>query len=108
LSYWDLFTKYKTSGRQNKYNLPFQVVFNYEDLLPFLGFEEFPNCIFGQFSLTGRITPEALIWCNCDPSVAIKQQSETKFSNVSLDDSIPLATWRDPGHLRNWIHQFIS
>jgi hypothetical protein len=60
LSYWDLYTKYRTSGGQNKYTISFQVVFNYDDLLPFLGFDQFPNSIFGQFSLTTRITTEAL------------------------------------------------
>jgi hypothetical protein len=63
LSYLDLYTKYRTSGAQNKYTISFPVVFNFDDLLPFLTFNEFPNCIFGQFSLTVRVIPEALVWC---------------------------------------------
>jgi hypothetical protein len=72
LSYWDLYTKYRSSGGQNKYTINFPVVFNYDDLLPFLGFYEFHNCTFGQFSITARITPEELVWCCCDPCAAIK------------------------------------
>jgi hypothetical protein len=108
LSYWDLYTKYRSSGGQNKYSISFPVVFNYDDLLPFLGFDEFPNCTLGQFSITARITSEALVWCCCDPCAAIKQQSETKLPNITLDDSVPLATWIDPDHLKDWFHQFIS
>jgi hypothetical protein len=109
LSYWDLYTKYKTDGGQNKYTISFPVVFNYDDLLPpFLGFDEFPNCIFGRFSLTARVTPDGLVWYCCDPSAVIKQQSEIKVPNVTLDDSVPLATWVDTYHLRDYFHQFIS
>jgi hypothetical protein len=56
LSYWELYTKYRSSGGQNKYTINFPVVFNYDDLLPFIGFDEFPNCTFGNFSITARIT----------------------------------------------------
>jgi hypothetical protein len=83
-------------------------VFNYDDLLQFLRFDEFPNCVFWNFSLTARITPEVLVWCCCDPCAAIKRQSESKLPNVTHHDSVPLATWTDPDHLRDWFHQFIS
>jgi hypothetical protein len=38
------------NGNNNNNNdPPYPVVFNYDDLLPFLGFDEFPNCVFRNF-----------------------------------------------------------
>jgi hypothetical protein len=95
LSYLDSYTKYKTGGGQNKYTISF------------LKYDEFPNCIFGQFSLTIPVTPEASVWCCCDPPTSIKQQSHTKLPNVSLGDSVLPVQWVDTNHLKHYFYQFI-
>jgi hypothetical protein len=54
-----------------------------------------------------HITPEGLVLCCCDPAASIKQQSDTKLPNVTLDDSVQIAAWVETYHLRDYFHQFV-
>jgi hypothetical protein len=74
LSMWDLYQAQLTGT--NSLHVNFPVIISFDDLLPFENFTDFPSCVLGDFKLIIRVSPDALVWCSCDPAATIKQMNE--------------------------------
>ena len=74
LSLWDLYQAQLTGT--NSIHVNFPVIIGFDDLLPFQNFSDFPSCVLGDFKLIVRVSPDALVWCSCDPAETIKQMHE--------------------------------
>jgi hypothetical protein len=79
-SYWDL---YQASLTSRKLRVQFPVIIGFDDLLPFQNFTLFPSCVFGDLALVIRVSPDALVWCTCDPHNSILEQIEIREFEVN-------------------------
>jgi hypothetical protein len=68
---WDL--QQAKDNNQTSIHINFPVIIGYDDLLPFQNFGDFPACVLGDFKLIIRVSPDALVWCSCDPAASIRQ-----------------------------------
>jgi hypothetical protein len=75
-SYYDMF-KQQQSG-MNRISVQFPITINFDDVLHFLNFEDYPRFLFGNLSLRVSIVPNALVWCCVDPKASILE-SESNF-----------------------------
>jgi hypothetical protein len=64
------------------------VIIGFDDLFIFQNFTLFPSSVLGDLALVIRVSPDALVWCSCDPQLAIKEQIEVKGypSNQAYED----------------------
>jgi hypothetical protein len=71
---WDLYQAQLTGT--NSIHVTFPVIIGFDNLLPFQNFADFPSCVLGDFKLVIRVSPDALVWCSCDPATSIRQLAE--------------------------------
>jgi hypothetical protein len=77
ISYYDLYKQ--KIAYTNKIHVRFPVTINFDDILHFLNFDEFPRFLFGNLSLRVNIVPQALVWCCVDPKESILQSQSNFF-----------------------------
>jgi hypothetical protein len=109
LSMWDLYQA-KLTGT-NSIHIHFPVIIGFDDLLPFQNFGDFPACVLGDFKLIIHVSPDALVWCSCDPANSIKQQAEVfpfvQQGNGSRYDYVKFANLISTVHQQhNYDHRF--
>jgi hypothetical protein len=71
---WDIYQASFTG--ENILYVTFPVITCFDDLLLFQNFGDFPSCVFGDFKLYIRVSPDVLVWCSVNPSESIKQMAE--------------------------------
>jgi hypothetical protein len=80
---WDIYEE-SLSG-ENVLHITFLVIIGFNDLLSFQNFRDFPFCVFGEFKLYIRVSPDALAWCSVSPQESIRQMAEV-FPFFENDD----------------------
>jgi hypothetical protein len=74
-SLWDLHIA-QLSGK--KLHVEFPVIIGFDDFLPFQFFTLFPSAVFGDLAIVIRVSPDALVWCSCDPTYSLCEQVELR------------------------------
>jgi hypothetical protein len=76
--YFSLWELYQASLTSRKLRVQFPVIIGFDDILPFQNFTLFPSSVFGDLALVIRVSPDALVWCSCDPHFTIVEQVELR------------------------------
>jgi hypothetical protein len=69
--YFSLCELYQASLLSRKLRVQFPVIIGFDDFLPFQNFTLFPSCVLGDLASIIRVSPDALVWCSCDPQHTI-------------------------------------
>jgi hypothetical protein len=60
------------------------VIIGFDDILPSQNFTLFQSCVFCDLCLVIGVSPDALVWCSCDPQTTILEQIEVRNFEVNI------------------------
>jgi hypothetical protein len=90
ISYYDLYKQFLSYS--NKITVQFYITIDFDNILHFLNFEEYPRFLFGNLSLRVNIVPNALVWCCVDPKASIRESASNFFpttgNNIALFNQV--------------------